>query len=372
MIGPDSNTGSCNLPRNPYPDIPMPQKPYRDPGSRPWRHLPALAAASLLAGLSSSLTVSAGDGEGSLPASPPAQLFPRKNNLRTVPVITNRMKHNAKRPVGVYKGERGTARHGSCTVSRTPIPGLQPLADTVSFHVPRTIDSLESIEELEAGAFWKEFINSTGQNRPTLYIHGYRMSFARACRHAAHLQDNLELTGRLVLFNWPSNGTALGYSKDEANVIWSIPDIRQTIDRMVEHFGPGEFNIIAHSLGARGMLDALLETKGATDANGPIVNRLILIAPDVDAGIFAQKADDVRQTARKITIYVSSKDSPLALSREVHGYPRLGQAGPHLENLRGIETIDVSDLSLSTPTGHLYHLYNDVVTDSLRKRLQGD
>jgi esterase/lipase superfamily enzyme len=66
-----------------------------------------------------------------------------------------------------------------------------------------------------------------------------------------------------------------------------------------------------------------------------------------------------------MTVYVSDNDSPLTLSRQVHGHPRLGEAGEHLEGLTGVEIIDVSDLPLRVPSGHLYHLYQDGVIDDL-------
>ena len=307
------------------------------------------------------------EGASSLPGAP----FTHQDGFRTIPIITNRSKHRNRSVSNRFGGDRSKIRHGSCSVSRTKIPGLQPLADTVSFHVPQSIDILEEIEEIETETFWRDLQKATGDRRPTLYVHGYRVDFAKACRRAARLQDNLDLAGSLAVFSWPSEGTALGYAKDEANVMWSVPHLRETIERMAKTFGPGGFNLVAHSLGSRGVIDALLQTDQASRGQ-VFINRLIFIAPDVDAGIFVQKSDKVTILARKTSLYVSEFDSPLALSREVHGYPRLGQAGPHLKGLKNIETIDVSGLHMSTPTGHVYHLFNPAVIDSLRKRLITD
>ena len=296
------------------------------------------------------------------------KLFGDIDGLRAIPIITNRNRRPGASVSRRFGGGRGDILHGRCSVSRTRIPGLQPLADTVSFHVPQSIDILEQVEEIETDTFWSALTTSADGKRPTLYVHGYRVDFAKACRRAARLQDNLSLAGRLAVFSWPSDGSALGYAKDEANVIWSARHLRQTLNRMVQQFGPGGFNLVAHSLGARGAIEAILQIE-ATAGETPVINRLILIAPDMDAGIFAQKAERVKALATRVSLYVSTNDAPLLLSREVHGYPRLGQSGPHLDVLSGIETIDVSDLDLSTPTGHVYHLYNGPVIDSLRKRL---
>ena len=55
----------------------------------------------------------------------------------------------------------------------------------------------------------------------------------------------------------------------------------------------------------------------------------------------------------------------LALSRQVHCYPRLGESGTHLEGLAGIEIIDISDIPMRAPSGHVYHLNKDVVVEDL-------
>ena len=51
--------------------------------------------------------------------------------------------------------------------------------------------------------------------------------------------------------------------------------------------------------------------------------------------------------------------------RQVHGHPRLGQAGEHLEGLNGVEIIDLSDIPIRVPSGHVYHLYQSIVTEDL-------
>jgi esterase/lipase superfamily enzyme len=73
----------------------------------------------------------------------------------------------------------------------------------------------------------------------------------------------------------------------------------------------------------------------------------------------------IRPLTRSMTVYVSGNDSPLALSQQVHGHPRLGQAGDHLEGLNGIEIIDLSDIPIRVPSGHVYHLYQSLVTEDL-------
>ena len=104
----------------------------------------------------------------------------------------------------------------------------------------------------------------------------------------------------------------------------------------------------------------------------PLVNRLVLLAADIDADIFRQYLDVIRPLIRNITIYVSDNDNALILSEEVHGYPRLGMSGPHLRGLAGIEIVDVSATGRRRASGHLYHLYNETVINDLDQLLNAD
>ena len=141
--------------------------------------------------------------------------------------------------------------------------------------------------------------------------------------------------------------------------------MREVLADMIKRFGTGNTNIVAHSLGTRGVMLALVLMAQSHKEDEPLLNQVVLIAPDIDVDIFKQYLPLIRPLTRNITVYVSSKDSPLALSRQVHGYPRLGEAGEHLQGLKGIEIIDLSDIPIRAPSGHVYHLNQDIVVEDL-------
>ena len=60
-----------------------------------------------------------------------------------------------------------------------------------------------------------------------------------------------------------------------------------------------------------------------------------------------------------------SKISHILCLQEVHGYPRLGKAGIHLQGIEGVDIIDVSATGRQRASGHLYHLYNPAVIRDL-------
>jgi esterase/lipase superfamily enzyme len=261
-------------------------------------------------------------------------------------------------PEDLFGDERDVARTGVCDFSSASMSFLRPLSDNGLIYIPENKITLEAIEESESGKFWEDFRKAAQGQRPILYVHGYNTGFVKGCEQAALFQANLKLQDRLLLFSWPSDGAILNYARDEADLFWSVAPLEATLKHMVEQFGEGGFDVLGHSLGARGVFFALVQLAHGHDGELPLVNQLVFTAPDIDAGVFVQYLADIRPLARYISLYVSDNDRPLALSREVHGYPRLGQTGEHLDKVQGIDIIDVSNTAVQSFSGHLYHLYN--------------
>lgn len=283
----------------------------------------------------------------------------------TVPYITFRNKTGGENVTKFYGGERGTVSAGYCNHSGTSLKTLKPIAEKMPFYIPEDIIRLDSIKEIDIEEFWEDMKRTQKGRYPTLYMHGFNIDFEKGCRRAAMFQKSYDMNGQLVFFSWPSDGILTNYTHDEADVYWSAEPLRQTLGDMITHFGEGNINIVAHSLGTRGVMFALVMLAQAEHGDKPLLNQVVLIAPDIDAGVFEQYLPLIRPLAKKITIYVSGNDNPLMLSRQLHGYPRLGESGAHLVDLTGIDIIDISKISMRTPSGHVYHLYHNVVINDL-------
>ena len=332
--------------------------------SSPWRWL-AVSLLYCLAGTASGAQPAAGDNASDTKDA-------AKTEHYRVPFFTVRNRTGSNRADDYFGGKRDRLRAGYCEISGTPLPVLQSLSQEVSFYVPEDIFSLDKVAEEPVKAFWQAFRQSTGKRAPVLYTHGFYISFDRGCRRAADFQRHLKREGSFVLFSWPSDGVIVNYTQDEADMYWSVKPLKALIDAYYRHFGAGRANLVAHSLGTRGLLLALVrlaaEHSGEASAS-PLFNQLVFIAPDIDAGIFRQYLPVIKPLARNITVYVSEHDSPLAISAQLHGYPRLGQAGAHLDGLAGIDIIDVSAVPVQYPSGHLYHLYNQSVINDIDQLL---
>jgi esterase/lipase superfamily enzyme len=258
-------------------------------------------------------------------------------------------------------------RYGRCAVRYSPIGVLAGLAELAPFYVPDETTRVERVTEFDADTFWRLAVDgrTTGE-RVVFTTHGYNMSFPRACRHAARLQRALGTDARVVLFSWPSDGGLLSYARDETDAAWSVTQMERVLGGLSERIGPGRLQVLAHSLGARSVTRAL----GNLDCQRPgpaLVDQVVFVGPDIDTDVFLAGLPALRRVAQGITVYASSNDTPLKVSRQVHGYPRLGEAGAYLTVVPGVETIDVSAVPVFEVTGHLYHLYNPrAVADVVR------
>jgi len=288
---------------------------------------------------------------------------------RTVAFITLRNKTGNSKATKYFGDDRSIRRAGHCVLSRTPLKLLQPIAESAPFYIPDDVVVLDKIKEHSMEDFWSDMEQSRVNRRPVLYTHGYFINFERGCKRASIFQASQGLAGRFLLFSWPSDGAILNYTRDESDLYWSVAPLAQTLTDMVGRFGAGGFDVAAHSLGTRGVFLALVQMASSEQTNKPLINNLVLLAADIDIGVFKQYLPRIRPLAHNITIYVSANDTPLALSSQVHGYPRLGESGPHLDGLTGVDIIDLSEIPVRYPSGHVYHLYNDAVINDLAQLL---
>jgi len=111
--------------------------------------------------------------------------------------------------------------------------------------------------------------------------------------------------------------------------------------------GAKSVSIIAHSMGNQLLLQVLRNL----DRNSPEVariNQIILAAPDVDRDGFEFLATQIRGVGHGVTLYASSNDVALGISRRfAGGVPRAGDVPAGLGPIvvSGVDTIDVSALS---------------------------
>ncbi len=272
-----------------------------------------------------------------------------------VPFLTLRNRTGSDAPGLMFGDERSSPSAGWCRVREIDFDVLAPLVQSAPPVIREEFLRVDAVTEAESAGVFDALEGASRSEEPAIYVHGYNMSFEKGCRRAALLQENADLDGRFLWFSWPSDGAFAHYTHDEADLYWSVPDLADAIVETQRRFGAG-VDVLGHSLGARGVVLALYEV---ANRNPDIrLDQVVLLAPDIDFGIFQRILPRIRPIARNITIYVTTGDRPLALSAQIHGYPRLGEAGNDVSALGDVEVIDLSALPVESLSGHLYHIYS--------------
>ncbi len=199
-----------------------------------------------------------------------------------------------------------------------------------------------------------------------VFVHGFHNTFQDAAFRTAQIAHDIGFKGAPVFFSWPSQGAVQAYTVDENNVKAAVDDLRQFLLSLKRNSQAEKIHLIAHSMGNRALTDALRVIVLSSDAN-PQFNEVILAAPDVDAEALEKMTPDLTKVAERVTLYASSRDKALTLSRKVHGgaHPRAGESYPTPLTVSPMESIDVSGVSGS----HSYIADNGKVLVDLRDLL---
>ena len=287
--------------------------------------------------------------------------------VNELPFITTRNLTGDSDPINTYGERRGTFSAGWCSVRSTEIAVLSPLAEAAPFRVPDELLRVTAIREADRQAVYNSIGLSDSGRSPVLYTHGFNIDFEKGCRRATVLQKNANLMDGFLWFSWPSDGVPINYTQDEADLYWSAPDLADLIADMSAEFAPEPINIAGHSLGGRGVALSLYVI--ANHYPDVRLDNVVLLAPDIDFQTFGRILPTIKALANRITIYTTDNDRALKLSERLHGLPRLGQSNNPVERLEGVEVIDLSGLPADSASGHLYHIYGELVGHDLDQLL---
>ncbi len=274
-----------------------------------------------------------------------------------------------------YGGEYSDQiQYGVCEVS---IPeGHQPgeLESPQMFKMEVTQDPekhivLTNVERLPVDAFhavMKTELDRKGNNI-FVFIHGYNVSFEDAARRTGQMAYDLKFPGAPVFYSWPSQANWYSYVTDKGNIDLSTSQIRSFLLDIATKSKADTINLIAHSMGNVGLTAALSEME---QSSKPHFNQVVLAAPDIDASVFKNEiASKIVAKARHTTLYTSRTDLALIASRYFNRGNRVGDSGPEVLIIDGIDTIDATAVD-SSLLGHTYYGSNVTVLDDLGQLLQ--
>ena len=227
--------------------------------------------------------------------------------------------------------------------------------------------SIKPIEHAEFFAQMQQALNESQDKSILLYIHGYMRSFEKATREAARLAYEISYKGIPAVYSWPSRNSLMNYVADVAGVDWSTSNLRDFLRDLTLQTQGATIHVVAHSLGNRGLLNALTELREESELqNLPWkFGEIILLAPDFDRATFIRDiAPELVNSGSRITLYVSAVDVPLFASKMLSAYPRLGDGREAPIVIPGIETIDATD-AIGWISGHTYFRGNIQVLNDL-------
>lgn len=274
-----------------------------------------------------------------------------------VPVFygTNRARTGSEDPNQFYGPERGWLDLGVVTVSvpRNREVGSIPRRE----RYPGDLDSYRAdyfiIDRVAPFADDYAFTSALGEamdgstrRELLLFIHGYNSDFRGAAERAAQLAVDLEIDGVPALYSWPSRGSLLGYFADGREVTdFNVRSLVNYIFLLMNGAQADRIHVVAHSMGNRFLMEAMQElARIYPDTPEPLFDQVVWASPDIDATAFMQTVPEVRHLAAGMTLYASSRDRALLLSRRINGGgPRAGDASPpYPVVVAGLSTVDTT------------------------------
>jgi len=208
---------------------------------------------------------------------------------------------------------------------------------------PQKHFQVQSVSALERDK-WLSLAKEASQGSEALvFVHGYNVSFQDALLRTSQIMYDIQYKGLVVLFSWPSRGSTLDYRYDIESALHARKHFIDLLHILRHEAGIQKVNVLAHSMGNLVVVDSL--AGAASTASPPVINELIMAAPDVDRDQFTQAVESLRKVTRGMTLYASSADKALVASRALANAPRAGDLfGNQPVLASGVDSIDVSVL----------------------------
>ena len=193
---------------------------------------------------------------------------------------------------------------------------------------------LRKVQPLEQEAF-VEKVTGLVQKSPyrslLVVVHGFREAFPSGLRKTAFLGHVLDIDSPILFFDWPGNqGSSLsGYRQARQVAKESGVELAHTLELIIRDIQPERLWLIANSMGAQVVVDAfsLLHTEADLADSQTEIEEVVLTAPDVDHAKFNEKfKQQIKDLAQNLTVYVSSNDRALLMSRIINRGLRAGES----------------------------------------------
>jgi esterase/lipase superfamily enzyme len=257
---------------------------------------------------------------------------------------TNRLAEDGEEPLLERLSNRRSRAltFGSFDTEIEPSLGLGMWLDASSWFLDEEI-KITNLTRLDRTGFIQQMrgmVSASPHHGLLLLAHGLRTDLDYAMRGTAFLAHILDINAPVMVFDWPANqgDTLRGYRQARRLATASGAELAATLRLLIDEVRPEQLWVVANSLGAQVVVDAiarLAQEPAFADVEREISD-VVLTAPDVSYSEFNERfKDQLAAVVGDTTVYVSSNDRALLLSRFVNLQRRLGQS-----------TLDKSDAEL--------------------------
>lgn len=235
---------------------------------------------------------------------------------------------------------------GSYDISITPTLGLGMIINPTEWfqNEELQLDEVRGLEQQEFVQRLREYVERSPRRSLLIVVHGFRERFPSALRKTAFFASVLDINTPIMLFDWPGNqgSTPRGYQRARAVAKSSGADLARTLELVVREVRPDRLYLLANSMGAEVVVNAfsLLAAQADFADTDTEIDHVVLTAPDADHIEFnARFKDEILALARRLTVYVSSNDRALLMSRVINRGRRAGESTLRLDQLEEASSI---------------------------------
>ncbi len=237
------------------------------------------------------------------------------------------------------KEREETLKFGFFDTEIEPTLGLGMLIDPTEWFQNEEIQ-LREVQPLDQAAFVgqvRRLVQESPHRSLLVVVHGFREAFVSGLRKTAFLGHVLDINSPVLVFDWPGNqGSALiGYRRARRIAQASGAELATTLELIIREIQPDRLWLMANSMGAQVVAHAfslLYRVEDLADAETEIED-VVLTAPDVGRDEFnRQFKREIAALTRNLTVYVSSNDRALLLSRVINRERRLGESTLNTRN----------------------------------------
>lgn len=185
-----------------------------------------------------------------------------------------------------------------------------------------------------------------GQREAFVFVHGFNTNFAEGLYRQAQMSHDFKTPGISVNYAWASAANVTAYATDRETTLQARDDLEQLLDLLAQT-NVTRIVVGGHSMGAFLVMEALRQKAIRNRPSGfDKIRSVILMAPDIDVGVFRRQARALAGKDVSIYIFTSARDRALRASAVLRGSgERLGSlSDPSQLGGLPVTIIDLTDI----------------------------